>query len=228
MKKHYLSAGVGLAAAGYFFLSAAAGRAGDDWEWWLYTPVSCKVTKEVKLDVTGMFRWKNDMKDYYYRSVIASGYYSLLPWMDVGASYWYKESRKSKDTDWVYTNTYVGRINFKYSPAGWVTLKEANRIEYDNALYRWLLRVKPIAEFPLVWLGLKPVKLFVDNEFFFAFDYPDDRDTFSENRVTAGVDAEIAGPVGVSVAYRNVGKKSASTGNWDFANVLVTYAKLTF
>ncbi len=227
MIRKLAAAAMVLALAGLVIPGGKA-RAGDDWEWWLYTPVGAKITKEVKADVTGMFRWKNDMKDYYYRSVIASAYYSLLPWMEVGASYWYKESRKTKDDPWSYVNTYIARLNFKYSPTDWLTLKEANRLEYDNAIYRWKLRAKPVAEFPLSWLGLKQIKLFVDNEFFFAFDYPNDLDTFSENRASIGVDAAILGPVGASVAYRNVGKKSASTGNWDFANVLATYAKLSF
>lgn len=97
-------AGMVLAAV-CLFLQTEKAQAGDDWQWWLYTPVSFKPVKEVKVDATGMFRWKNDMKDYYYRGVITGGYYSVTSWMDLGVSYWYKETRKSTDADWVYTNT---------------------------------------------------------------------------------------------------------------------------
>ncbi len=226
MRKLFLT-GASLLA---FSLFQPAGRAvaGDDWEWWLYTPASCRPAQEVKIDVTGMFRWKNDMKDYFYRSVISGGYYTPLPWLNLGAHYWYKESRSTTKSDWVYTNTLVGQVNLTYKLTRWLTLKESNRIEYDNLIYRWKLRVKPGVEFPLAALGLKPVKLYLDNEFFFAFDYEDDRDTYSENRLTAGVNVKIKEPLAVAVAYRNVGKKSASTDKWSYTNVLATYAKLAF
>jgi hypothetical protein len=200
----------------------------DDWEWWLYTPASFKPASNVKLDVQGMFRWKNDMKDYYYRGVIAGGSYSVLPWLSLGGHFWYKEVRKDKHADWVYTDTYVGNLDFQYKAADWLVLKENNRLEYDNNTYKWTLRVKPRLDFPLAWLGLKPVTLYVDNEFFFKFAYPDDRDTFSESRFTVAADVKIVGPFGATIAYRNVGKKSASTDSWDFTNVLATSAKLSF
>jgi len=226
MKRIFLT-GTALLAL-WFFLPAERVAGADDWQLWLYTPASCRPVKDVKIDATGMFRWKNDMKDYFYRGVITGGYYSLLPWMDLGAHYWYKETRKTTKSDWVYTNTLVGRVNFKYKLTGWLTLKESNRIEYDNRIYRWKLRVKPGLEFPLAALGLKPVKLYLDNEFFFAFDYEDDRDTYSENRLTAGVNVKIKEPLAVALAYRNVAKKSASTDRWSCTNVLATYAKLAF
>lgn len=205
-----------------------AARAGDDWEWWLYTPVSYKMAGDVKLDVQGMFRWKNDMKDYYYRGVIAGGSYALCPWVSVGAHFWYKETRKDKHADWVYTDTYVGNLDFQYKAADWLVFKENNRIEYNNNIHKWTLRLKPRVDFPLAGLGLKPVTIYIDNEFFLNFDFEDGRDTFSESRFTAAADVKILGPVGITVAYRNVGKKSAATDSWDFTNVLVTSAKLSF
>lgn len=225
--RNFILVGVVLAAAS-LCLPVEKTEAGDDWQWWLYTPVSFKPTEEIKADVTGMFRWKNDMKDYFYRGVISGAYYSVTSWMDLGAHYWYKETRTSTDTPWVYTNVYVGRINFKYKPAHWIALKEYNRIEYNNHIYRWTFRIKPRVEFPLGWMGLKPVKLYLDNELYFNFDFQDNRDTYSENRFTVAVDVKIAGPVGATVAYRNVGKKSSATDSWNFTNVLVTYAKLAF
>lgn len=226
MKRFLIGAVVLIAAGG--LLPARRVSAEDDWEWWVYAPVSCRVTPAVKADVTGMFRWKNDMKDFYYRSCLVGGYCTLTSWLDLGGHYWFKETRKTNRDDWVETSTFLVRANFKYKAADWCVLKEANRLEYDTRIDRWQLRLKPAVEFPLVWLGLPGIKLFADNEFFFAFDYQDDRDTFSENRVSVGVDADVVGPFGITVAYRNVGKKSASTGDWDYADILVTYAKLAF
>ncbi len=207
-----------------------AGRAAadDDWEWWIETPVSVKLTPNLKADVTGLFRFKNDMEDFYYRSFLVGGYYTLTSWMEAGGHYWYKESRKSLPDAWADADVAVARVNFKYSPDSWVILKENNRLEFDFSLDRFLLRLKPVAEFPLQWAGLDPVRLFLDNEFFLAFDYADDRSTYSENRATAGAEVAVAGPASVIVAYRNVGKKSATTGSWSFANVLVTSLKLAF
>ena len=208
--------------------SLTAARAGDDWEWWLYTPVSYKMVGDVKLDAQGMFRWKNDMKDYYYRGVIAGGSYALCPFVSVGAHFWYKEVRKDKESPWVYTDTYVGNLDFQYKAAGWLVLRENNRIEYDNEIYKWTLRVKPRVDFPLAGLGLKPVSLYVDNEFFFKFDLGDERDTFSENRFTVAADVKIAGPFGATVGYRSVAKQDSKTGDWGNTNVLVTSGKLSF
>ncbi len=206
----------------------ADGYSKDDWQWWVYTPVSYKITPEVKADVTGLFRWKNDMEDFYYRGCLVGGYYSLTPWLSLGGHYWFKETRSSTQTPWVETNTFLVRADFKYRPVEWCVLQEANRLEYDTRIDRWKLRVKPKAVFPLDWLGLKGIGLFIDNEFFFAFDYQDDRDFYSENRATIGINAKVIGPLALAAAYRNVGKKSAATGNWDFTNVLATYAKLAF
>jgi len=211
-----------------FLVSLPAAEAKDDWEWWLYTPVSYKMAGDVKLDAQGMFRWKNDMKDYYYRGVIAGGSYALCPYVSVGAHFWYKEVRKDKSSPWVYTDTYVGNLDFQYKAADWLVFKENNRIEYNNENYKWTLRVKPRVDFPLAWLGLKPLTLYVDNEFFFKFELDDERDTFSENRFTVAADVKIAGPLGATVAYRSVAKQSSSTGDWGNTNVLVTSAKLSF
>jgi len=202
--------------------------AGDDWELWFYAPVSYKVSKEVKVDLTGIFKWKNDMKDYYYRSYLLGGYYTVAPWLDLGLHSWYKETRKTVDDDWAGSDTLVGRVNFSYKLTDWCVLKEQNRIEFNFSDDRFKLRMKPVVDFPLSRLGLKGIKLFVDNEFFFAFDYPDNLDTYSENRASIGLDAKVIDPFGVAVAYRNVGTKSASTDHWNFKNVLVTYAKLAF
>lgn len=226
MKKFAIS----LAAGFLLFCALGAGwsPAGDDWELWLYTPVSYKVTKEVKVDLTGIFKWKNDMEDFYYRSYLLGGYYSVTPWLDLGVHSWYKETRKTIQDDWGASNTMVGRINFNYKLTDWCVLKEQNRLEFDFSKDRWKLRMKPVVEFPLTRLGLSWLKVFVDNEFFFAFDYPDDLDIYSENRVTTGLAAKVVDPFGISVAYRNVGKKSATTDQWDFTNVLALYAKLAF
>ncbi len=224
MKKRLLIGAI-LAAALAVMPSA---RAGDDWEWWQYFPAGFKPARDIKLDIEGIFRWKNDMKDIFYRSMIAGGSYSLGPWVSVGAHFWYKEVRKDKGSPWVYTDAYVGNLDFQYRAADWLVLKENNRIEYDNEVYRWTLRAKPRLDFPLAWLGLKPVTIYLENEFFFKFDYDDGRDTYSENRTTAGANVNVLGPFGITVAYRNVGKKSAATDSWDFANVLVTSAKLSF
>lgn len=206
----------------------SAALADDDWEWWIETPVSVKLAPDLKADVTGLFRFKNDMEDFYYRSFLVGGYYTLTSWMEVGGHYWYKESRKSMQDEWVDADVAVARANFKYSPESWIVLRENNRLEFDFSLDRFLLRLKPVAEFPLGWAGLDPVKLFLDNEFFLAFDYADDRSTYSENRATAGAEVKVAGPASVIVAYRNVGKKASATGSWSFANVLVTSLKLAF
>ncbi len=202
--------------------------AGDDWQWWMYVPVSYKPGNEVKVDVTGLFRWKNDMKDFYYRGFLAGGYYTVLPWFDVGAHYWFKEIRPTVQSPWYETNTFLVRANFKYKLAEWWWVMEANRLEYDIKIDRWKLRIKPKAVFPLAWLGLSPISIFLDNEFFFAFDYPYDIDVYSENRATIGINAKVVGPFGASVAYRNVGRKSPATGDWNFTNVLATYVKLAF
>ncbi|MDP8235713.1 MAG: DUF2490 domain-containing protein [Candidatus Erginobacter occultus] len=224
MRKQLLIA----SALAAFLVCQPAAEAKDDWEWWLYTPVSYKMAGDVKLDAQGMFRWKNDMKDYFYRGVIVGGSYSLCPWVSVGGHFWYKEVRKDKSSPWVYTDTYVGNLNFQYQAADWLVFKENNRIEYNNENYKWTLRVKPRVDFPLAWLGLKPLTLYVDNEFFFKFDLDDERDTFSENRFTVAADVKIAGPLGATVAYRSVAKQASSTGDWSNTNVLVTSAKLSF
>ena len=223
MRKILLAAGVLLTILAIL----PAAKAGDDWEWWFTTPVSYKLDQDVKVDAEGLFRWKNDMKDIYYRSGIAGGSYSLCPWVSVGAHFWYKEVRKAKGSPWVYTDTYVGNLDFQHQAADWLVLKENNRIEYDNEIYKWTLRVKPRLDFPLVWLGLKPVTLFLEDELFFKFETPG-QDTFSENRVTAGATAKVLGPFGVTVAYRNVGKKAAYDQEWSYTNVLVTSARLSF
>ncbi|MCX6348984.1 MAG: DUF2490 domain-containing protein [Candidatus Aureabacteria bacterium] len=228
MRKWIWSAALAAVAAVIYGPLVPAARAGDDWEWWIETPVSVKLNSNVKADIPGLCRFMNDMKDFYYRSFIVGGYYSLASWMEAGGHYWYKESRKSLQDEWVDANIAVARLNFKYSPASWLALKENNRLEFDFSIDRFTLRLKPIAEFPLGWAGLDPVKLFLDNEFFLTFDFPDDRSTFSENRATVGAEVQIAGPAAVILGYRNVGKKSAADGSWTFANVLLTSIKLAF
>ena len=200
----------------------------DDWEWWIETPVTVKITPEVKGEIIGLFRFKNDMEDFYYRSFIVGPYYSFTPWLEAGAQYWYKESRKSLQDDWVDASIAVARLNFKFSPDSWITLKENNRLEFDFSIDRFTLRLKPIAEFPLNWMSLSAVKLFIDNEFFLTFDYADDRDTFSENRATVGAEVKIMGPVSLIAGYRNRGVKSASDDSWSFTNILLTQLKLSF
>ncbi len=205
-----------------------AAEAKDDWEWWFTTPVSYQPVSGVRLNAEGMFRWKNDMKDYYYRGVITGGTYSVLPWVTVGGHFWYKEVRRDTNSPWVYTDTYVANLNFQYRAADWLVLRENNRLEYDNEIYRWTLRMRPRLDFPLARWGLKPVTLFLENEFFFKFDFADGRDTFSENRTTAGANIAVAGPFGVTAAYRSRALKPVSTGSWNNTNVLVTSARLSF
>ncbi len=226
MKQSILLAGALVAA--YCLAGSGPAAAKDDWEWWFTTPVSYRPTPEIRLNVEGLFRWKNDLKDIYYRSAITGGTYSLLPGIAVGGHFWYKEVRKDKDSPWVYTDTYVGNLDFQYQAADWLVLRENNRIEYDNTRYKWTLRVRPRLDFPLARLGLKPLIFYTENEFFFNFDFEDGRDTFSENRATIGANLQVLGPFGVTAAYRNVGKKSASTGSWDFTNVLFTSVRLSF
>ena len=203
-------------------------RAGDDWEWWLYTPLVHRMAGNVKLDAQGMFRWKNDMKDYYYRGVIAGGSYSLTSWVYLGAHFWYKETRKDERSNWKYYDIYVVNLDFNYQPGSGFSLKEYNRIEYDNALYKWTLRAKPRVEYSLSALGLKPVTFYLDNEFFFKFDLDDERDTFSENRFTAAAAVKIIESFRVTVAYRSVAKQDSATGDWGNTNVLVTSTQLSF
>ncbi len=215
-------------AAGGLGSMVAPAQAGDDWEWWLYTPVSYRMAGEVRLDAQGMFRWKNDMKDYYYRGMIAGGSYAWRFWVSLGAHFWYKETRKSERSDWKCYDIYVGNLDFKCQAVTGVFLKEYNRIEYDNSSYKWTLRAKPRIEFSLSTLGLEPVTLYIDNEFFFKFDLDDERDIFSENRFTVAAAVKIREPFGITIAYRSVAKQSSDTGDWANANVLVTSAQLSF
>lgn len=189
-----------------------------DWEYWSQYGIKVPINKKVALDLNPQFRFREDMREYYYQKTFIGPAVKVNNYFDAAVYYAFitKETNGTWQDDHVPTLDGIPKWEFLA-----LKFSDRNRLEYsfDKAIwkYRNLFKVAKSIE-----LGNCRISPFISDEIFYDF-YSGE---LNENRFSAGGSIGFAGNLGLSVSYMLRNKKE--TDGWSDTNVLVTSLQFSF
>ncbi|MFQ6031298.1 MAG: DUF2490 domain-containing protein [Candidatus Zixiibacteriota bacterium] len=189
--------------------------ADQDWEYWSKYSFEISCSKKVGFGLQPEFRFKDDLKEYYYSKTYLGLFYKASRFIKVKGYYAYKT--KEDKTGWRETDLLYLDPIFKFNLQD-IGLSNRFRLEYDfgkkELVYRNRLKVEKNF--------YKSITFFIKEEAFYSFL----SDRLEENRFSVGSSVKVLNKTRFSGEYM-LNSKKVNPG-WQTANVLATSLSFLF
>lgn len=193
----------------------------EDWRLWNTETVSGNITEKLSAALQAEFRWKNDMGDYYYNHEDLSLSYKCLNWLSITGSF--REIFSLIGTSWKYENqpNVAATVNWN-----WADFKLSNQFRYA---YRAPEDANDFSEYRNNFMIVSPWKVtpLEINPYVGDFVYyHSNTSKWDENRLYAGINFKIYGPVKGALYY--LLQSVETNDNWTNYNTLGTAINVKF
>jgi hypothetical protein len=200
---------------------AVPALARDDWQYWNNFQLKAPIYKELRLQVAGEQRIRDDFSDLFLANVSAGLLWQPYHFLEFGPFYKFEHEKSSsgKRTD---ENRYYLEASLKWKRWGF-KFKDRSRGEYRNIAGEDAFRYRN--QFKIAYpLEIKKLQVtpYMSNEIF----YDGDKDEWNQNRFISGLTFRLTRFANVSVYYMLRSKRSGH--DWDEFNVLGSNFSLSF